>query len=285
MTLRPIRSLDRVLTARSGQLLIVCLLLVLGLLAGTPQRAQQPATETRGGNSGQAAPGQQAALPSSSAAVAATLTDHRMAGQEPAGNCTPPVSKTAFAPTDARAYHWALVSGAVVGDTVTWDFRQPDGSSHFTTNITLSISGNVCFWGFINIAGTPAASLLGTWEARLIYNGTLLTSDTFTIRADTVVLTDHRITGSTPDNLCTAPPVKTSFAPTDARVYQWTSVSGARAGDRVRWEFVQPNGSVYAASNTLTITANGSTLLLGFDRHRRATGGNAARHMARTPHL
>lgn len=258
MTHRLNRSLDRVLTSRSAKLFSVLLLLVLGLLAGTPQAAQQATTQARGGNSGQVAPGQQSGLPSSSTSVAATLTDHRMSGQEPAGNCSPPAPKTAFAPTDARAYQWTLVSGAAIGDTVSWDFRRPDGSSYFTSNITLTINGNVCFWAFINIAGTPAASLTGTWEARVIYNGTLLTSETFTIRNDTVVLTDHRVTGSTPDNVCSAPPTKTSFAPTDPRVYQWILVSGAVSGDRVRWEFVQPNGSVYASSNTLTLTAGGS---------------------------
>ena len=259
MAYRLIRSLQRVLTARSRKILFVCLLLVLGLLAGSPQGAQQTTPKVpAGGNSGQAAHQAQSGRTSGVSAVAATLSDHKMAGQEPPGNCNPPTSKTAFAPTDARAYNWVLVSGAAAGDTVSWDFRQPDGSSFFTTNLTLTISGSVCFWAYINIAGTPAASLLGTWEVRLTYNGTLLTSDTFTIRNDTVVLTDHRITGSTPDNNCTAPPSKTSFAPTDARVYQWTSVSDSRNGDRVRWEFVQPNGSVYATSSTLTLNGDGS---------------------------
>src|SRR5678815_1052736 len=116
MTHRLNRSLDRVLTSRSGKLFLVLLLLVIGLLAGTPQAAQQATTQARGGNSGQVTPGQDSGLPSNPSSVAATLTDHRMSGQEPPGNCTPPAPKTAFAPTDARAYQWTLVSGAAIGD-------------------------------------------------------------------------------------------------------------------------------------------------------------------------
>jgi len=159
-----------------------------------------------------------------------------MTAQDQPPNCVAPVAKSAFAPTDARAYQWTLVSGATVGDVVRWDFRQPNGSSYFQTDpITLNFNGSVCFSAFINISGTAAASLLGTWEVRLTYNGSPLTSDTFTIRSDTVTLTDHRITGSTPADNCIAPPIKTSFAPTDASVYQWTLISGGKVGDRVRW--------------------------------------------------
>src|SRR6185503_6892171 len=43
--------------------------------------------------------------------------------------------------------------------------------------------GGRCFWVSIGIAGQPAASLLGTWQVRVIYNDVPLlpTPDTFTI--------------------------------------------------------------------------------------------------------
>jgi hypothetical protein len=88
------------------------------------------------------------------------------------------------------------------------------------------------------------------------YNNTVVATDTFTIRTDTAVLTDHRITGTAPTS-CTPPPSKTTFAPTDPSVYQFTRVTGALIGDQVKWEFVQPNGSIYASSNVLTLTGDG----------------------------
>ncbi|MEP7274400.1 MAG: choice-of-anchor D domain-containing protein, partial [Acidobacteriota bacterium] len=193
-----------------------------------------------------------------SAAPTATIADHKMTGAEPASNCASPVAKSSFAPTDERVYQWILVNGATAGDVITWDFRQPNGSTYFQTNpVTVSLNGNVCFWAFINIAGFEAASLPGLWEVRFTYNGALLATDTFTIRSGPAVLTDHRVTGTAPLD-CTPPQIKTTFAPTDARVYQWTLVSGALAGDQVRWEFIQPNGSVYLTSATLSLSGGGN---------------------------
>jgi len=60
-----------------------------------------------------------------------------------------------------------------------------------------------------------------------------------------VAVTDHTMTGGPIPGACAKPTAKTSFAPTDAQALQWTLASGLATGDVVRWEWVQPNGSVY----------------------------------------
>ncbi|HWQ32963.1 MAG TPA: BACON domain-containing carbohydrate-binding protein [Blastocatellia bacterium] len=60
-----------------------------------------------------------------------------------------------------------------------------------------------------------------------------------------VTVNDHRITGGPIPGACDPPVTKTSFTPTDAQAIQWTFVSGFQNGAIIRWEWVQPNGSVY----------------------------------------
>jgi hypothetical protein len=194
-------------------------------------------------------------------AAAVSVTDHRMSAGPIPANCVPPTPKYNYSPTDAQANQWTLVAGANIGDTVRWDFRQPNGTTYFQTDpVTLSFSGAACLSAFINISGFQAATLTGLWEVRVIYNGALLTTDSFTISnsSSTVTLTDHRITGAEPPNNCVAPTVKTTYSPTDDRVYQWTLVNNAQIGDTVRWQFVQPDGTVYTTSSPLTLTGGGA---------------------------
>ncbi|MBX3279174.1 MAG: carboxypeptidase regulatory-like domain-containing protein [Acidobacteria bacterium] len=201
---------------------------------------------------------QQAFLPN---APAATIVSHWTTGEEAGPACAPPPPKANFLTSDQRVYQWTLLSGAQMGDVVRWDFRQPNGSTYFQTDpITINFNGGVCIAAFISIAGAPAASLPGAWEVRVTYNGAMLTSDAFTISNSsiTATVTEQRTTGDAPANNCATPTLKTSFAPTDERVYHWTLVSGAQTGDRVRWQFVQPDGTVYASSSTLTLTGGGS---------------------------
>src|SRR5262245_53931732 len=73
----------------------------------------------------------------------------------------------------------------------------------------------------------------------------------------TVTVTDHKMTGISPANDCTAPPAKTNFAATDTQATQWTLVSGANLGDVVRWEFVQPNGTIYFQTSSQPLTFSG----------------------------
>jgi uncharacterized protein (TIGR03437 family) len=79
----------------------------------------------------------------------------------------------------------------------------------------------------------------------------------------TVTLQDHRMTGGPFPSDCTPPPAKTSFAPTDETAYHWVFVSGARSTDSARWEFYQPNGSLYAQTQPLMVNYNGEVCFWG----------------------
>ncbi|MFN0121748.1 MAG: cohesin domain-containing protein [Blastocatellia bacterium] len=111
-----------------------------------------------------------------------TLNDHRIgAGPIPA-SCEPPVVKTSFAPTDARAFQWTFVSGFQNGARIRWEWIQPNGSIYRRQEAPVNdTSQHVCFWDAIDIAGQAAASLPGAWQVRVFYNDALLVTDNFTI--------------------------------------------------------------------------------------------------------
>jgi hypothetical protein len=189
-----------------------------------------------------------------------TVTDHKMTAGPIPSQCASPVAKFNFLPADPLAYQWSLLSGVREGDVIQWQFIQPNGSLYLQSSpVTATFNGNGCFWASMAIAGQPAASLFGNWQARVFYNGTQILIENFTISGSggAVTITDRRMTGTTPPNNCAPPPVKTNFAPTDQIAYLWVLATGASAGDLVRWDFVQPNGSLYFQSQlTLTVSGN-----------------------------
>jgi len=110
-----------------------------------------------------------------------TVTTH-LTTDAVSGACNPPPqAKTSFSPTDARVYQFTSGNGARIGDLVRWEFVQPNGTIHLTQNYTSTFAGDICFWAPMNIAGAPAASLLGNWQVRVFHNGTLIVTDNFTI--------------------------------------------------------------------------------------------------------
>ncbi|MEP7270044.1 MAG: hypothetical protein ABI882_00990 [Acidobacteriota bacterium] len=121
----------------------------------------------------------------------------------------------------------------------------------------MPFNDSLCFWAALNIAGTPAAALPGNWQARVFYNNALLFTDSFTISIGGVSVTDQRMTGGPIPDQCAPPAAKTSFASSDVRAYHWVLAAGAKIGDLVRWEFVQPNGTVYF-STEYTVVFDGS---------------------------
>ncbi|MEP7270242.1 MAG: BACON domain-containing carbohydrate-binding protein [Acidobacteriota bacterium] len=190
------------------------------------------------------------------AAATLTLTERRLTGGPIPEQCGTPSAKTSFLTTDERVYQWTLVSGAHIGDQVRWDFSEVNGSFVQTQQTAVTFDGSVCFWASMNIAGSPAASLPGSWQVRLFYNDALLFTDSFTISAGASV-TDRRMTGGPIPNQCLPPPAKTSFAPTDGQAFLWILLAGATIGDSAHWEFVQPNGTVYVTSDS-TVGFNGN---------------------------
>ena len=114
-----------------------------------------------------------------------SVVDHRTSlGPIPA-NCVTPTARTAFLTTDAQVFQWTLLNGVTSGDTMRWDFVQPNGSVYLSQNYTWTASGNFCISLRMNIAGTSAASLPGNWQVRLLYNGTVLVTESFTISMGT----------------------------------------------------------------------------------------------------
>ncbi|MGH9936877.1 MAG: choice-of-anchor D domain-containing protein, partial [Blastocatellia bacterium] len=196
------------------------------------------------------------------AAAPLTIRDRRLTGGPIPDQCAPPAARTAFLTTDPQVYQWTLVSGARIGDQARWEFSPVNGSFVQTQQYTVAFNDNVCFWASLNIAGAPAASFTGNWQVRVFYNNALLFTDNFTISGGGVRVTDHKMTGGPISGQCSPPPAKNSFAPTDGQAYLWTLVSGAKIGDLARWEFVQPNGTIYTTSE-YTVAFNDNVCFWG----------------------
>ncbi|MEP7339380.1 MAG: choice-of-anchor D domain-containing protein, partial [Acidobacteriota bacterium] len=81
---------------------------------------------------------------------------------------------------------------------------------------------------------------------------------TFGSASPNVTVTDHKMTAGPIPAQCVTPAAKYNFTPADAQAYQWTLVAGANAGDVMRWEFVQPNGSIYFQTQSAPLASGGS---------------------------
>lgn len=113
-----------------------------------------------------------------------TVNDHRITGGPIPGACDPPVAKTSFAATDAQAIQWTFVSGFQNGAVIRWEWVQPNGTIYRQQEAPVNNPNpHVCFWDGMSIAGQAAANLPGNWQVRVFYNGTLLTTDNFTLTA------------------------------------------------------------------------------------------------------
>lgn len=192
---------------------------------------------------------------------APTVTDHKITPGPIPSACVSPNGKTNYLQTDPAVYQWTLINGGSVGDVIQWQFFAPGTLTPYSQQqTTLNFSGAACFWAGINIAGQSAASLLGTWQVRVLYNGSLLLTDSFTINSSlpAVTVSDHRVSsGPIPAN-CIPPVNQTSFLATEAQIYEWILFTGVQTGDVIRWEFVQPNGTVYQAQE-FTSTFSGAS--------------------------
>ncbi len=126
---------------------------------------------------------------------AISVSDHKMTDGPIPPDCSPPTAKFRFAATDAIAYQWTAASGANAGDVVRWDWIKPDGSPFRSDQLTFSVSGLVCFSAGLFIAGQPPASLPGDWKVNVLYNGTRILVENFTIGGDTARLCSKALQG------------------------------------------------------------------------------------------
>ncbi|MBI3696727.1 MAG: carboxypeptidase-like regulatory domain-containing protein [Acidobacteria bacterium] len=113
--------------------------------------------------------------------VALSLANQRVTGARPDACDPPPPAKSVFAATDALVFHWTSVSGVSQGDVILWEWIKPDGSVFTRQRLILDVSGDVCFWSGIAIAGDLPATLPGNWAVRVLYNGAELLTANFTI--------------------------------------------------------------------------------------------------------
>ncbi len=114
--------------------------------------------------------------------AAVTLVKALMSTSPNDQNCNPGPTVTTFPNTTADAWLYFEVSGAAVGDQVHVDFLAPNGTLYLTDTFDpLTISGTVCFSASLHITGTTAANQPGTWTARAVYNGSPITTQTFSI--------------------------------------------------------------------------------------------------------
>ncbi len=114
------------------------------------------------------------------------------------------------------------------------------GNGNGTVNFTVAANTGAQRTGTLTIAGqTFTVTQAGTGGA--------------------LTLVDHLTTaGPISTTSCSLPPPKANFASTEARVYHWFYVLNPQVGDLMRWEFVQPNGTIYNTSSR-TNNFNGDT--------------------------
>lgn len=110
------------------------------------------------------------------------FTDQRVTTQAPpAAGCVVPGAVTSFPTSDATVYLY-FAATVTAGDTLSNDWLAPDGTK-VTGDSWSPEAGDFCFTGASLTIGGLAASKLGSWQARVYDNGTLLFTVPFTVTA------------------------------------------------------------------------------------------------------
>jgi hypothetical protein len=104
--------------------------------------------------------------------------------------CSVPPQVTDFTTKSAKVWLYFNVTGAKVGDSAQISFFRPDGTLYMNIPVPVSsvgTNGSICFTTSIDIAGTAAASLLGTWSIEVFWDqsATPLFTLNFTLSAPT----------------------------------------------------------------------------------------------------
>ncbi|MDP2998259.1 MAG: hypothetical protein Q8N47_12290 [Bryobacterales bacterium] len=96
-----------------------------------------------------------------------------------ADGCAPPTASTQFTTaTTSRIYAWLPVQGNQ-SDPLRWDWYDPSENRYSRSTGSLSFSGKGCAWSWIDVSGTNAASLPGTWRVEYWQSSSLQNSNTF----------------------------------------------------------------------------------------------------------
>ena len=205
-----------------------------------------------------------------STAYGATYNNQRVTtAAPPATGCVVPPAVSSFLTTDNTIYLY-FEAAVTTSDNLTNDWLGPNGTKVAGGSWDPG-SGNYCFTGAsLNIANTPA-NLLGSWQARVFDNGTLLFSVSFTINpqgntgpstltVSNMETTSALITNSSGNaDFCATPILKTAFQTTDASVGVWFTFDKGQLGDVLTINWIHPSGAIdsYQPSATLNFTGSG----------------------------
>ncbi len=99
-------------------------------------------------------------------------------------NTWQPIYETfVFNTDDYAVYAWSLWESAAGGHSVQWSWYMPDGSLYFSHTYEFSeiYCTNYYTWGWIYIAGTPAAEYPGNWYVDIYIDGQHVRSLNFTL--------------------------------------------------------------------------------------------------------
>jgi len=93
-----------------------------------------------------------------------------------------------FVPTNSYAYSWIKLQNVPPQNhTVNWYWYMPNGDLYFTNSYTIPMSSNnlgwnnYCAWSYVNIEGSSASSILGTWNIKTCFDEVTLLSQDFDI--------------------------------------------------------------------------------------------------------
>ncbi len=185
-----------------------------------------------------------------------TVADHKIA-EDVKGDGTPLPAST-FLFDDDRAISWVKLDGELEDQKLRWDFFDPQG--HLYASEQQFVFFSEIHWAWITIKDTPASKIVGQWSVKFYVENKLQFEDKFTITTgglppppppddggnnnSGLSVSKHQIAK---DVLGDGTPTPSeNFLFDDDRAISWVRLSGNFANQPLRWEFIDPNGHLYA---------------------------------------
>lgn len=167
--------------------------------------------------------------------------------------------KEFFRSDDAQVCVWLHLSDVYLNSDpppfvrVKWNFYQPDGNLYWTSTYDIPDSDPYDYWAWykcwasIYVSGHNAADLEGKWSCKVyVDEGSgyeYLTTEGFTIRYE---FDEHLMAHDVQDEHPWEPINPTnSFCHNDEKALTWARINNVCEGLEIKWEFYEPNGSLY----------------------------------------
>jgi subtilisin family serine protease len=189
-----------------------------------------------------------------------TLRESLMTAEIPTQpGCPVPPAVSEYEASAKRAVVWFLLDGARPGDRARVEWYSPDEKLFETAEWDpLSEGGERCFWAWMAIAGTRAATLPGAWKAKVFYNDGLLLTLPFRINPGTRIESIRMTRYSGELAGCREPDEVKEFHRRDSRAYLWYLIRNAKAGDRASVAFHGPGGELHRTSAVDPLPSGGN---------------------------